>query len=411
MDETGHDPEWLPEDNPAHKEYVEATHSMSGATVYRFKKWLDKENIHPTPLKHRDVWQAAQVESKVWNSREDFGKQNHAHIGMRAAYLGCEDSVFGGASDAMDLFRKYGFPTNVYRSANVEGWPLSDVLQLTGAVQLSEGEFSTECYPYTSGCIGEHLQENDGWITTPELTDLMDAGDMTKATAREVLFSVGKKESIRFPHSPGQSKKDLFYPEGRDLAVRFVGKCARHAAESSIVVRDAEEAAFLINLLAREDHLLNFERKDGVQLIQYKDGNRSCQWYHIRAFILAYTNIALRRMLCRFPRGDVLRVCTDAIYAKQVPSEVESLLVEQNPRYGRPVAAQAAGVRVEAGGGLGCKAQWRIARTQTQHCTAPFSTPQSCSLSAHVSGWSRWLGEDWMGREYVQRTKGRGTNS
>jgi len=253
---------------------------------------------------------------------------------MRAAYLGCEDSLSGGASDAIDLVRKYGFPTDVYRIADVAGRPLSEVLQLTGAIQLTEWGFSEACHPYTSGRVGQHLEQNEGWITTPELKDLLDSGDLVMATAREVLYSVGKKDSIKFPHSiacrPGG--EDSQYPEGRDLAVRFVGKCARHGDESSIVVRDREEAAYLTNLLAGTDHLLNFEHADGAHLIQYKDGVRRSQWYHIRAFVLAYTNIALRRMLRRIPREDVLRVCTDAIYAKAVPSGVK--LVERNPRYG-----------------------------------------------------------------------------
>ena len=71
-DETGHDPLWLPDDQPAWKENEEAKNSMGGSIGFRFKKWLARENIRPTPPKHRDVWQAAQVEAKVWNSSEDF---------------------------------------------------------------------------------------------------------------------------------------------------------------------------------------------------------------------------------------------------------------------------------------------------------------------------------------------------
>ena len=46
----------------------------------------------------------------------------------------------------------------------------------------------------------------------------------------------------------------------------------------------------------------------------------------MRAFILAYTNIALRKMMRRFPRENVLRVCTDAIFAKELPPAVDALL-------------------------------------------------------------------------------------
>ena len=101
------------------------------------------------------------------------------------------------------------------RRANVEGVSLSDVLTLTGAIQHSAWEFGLKTHPYTVGRVGEHLRENQGWITTPELKDLLDSGDLIEATAREVVYSVGTKPGIKSP--------------SRDLAVRFVGKCARHA--------------------------------------------------------------------------------------------------------------------------------------------------------------------------------------
>jgi hypothetical protein len=125
---------------------------------------------------------------------------------------------------------------------------------------------------------------------------------LKEATAREVVYSVGVKPIIKFPVE-------------RDLAVRFVGKCARHGDESSILVRDPNEAAYLCKTLGGTDRLQNFEHAEGVHYIQYKDGKVRAQWYHIRAFVLAYTNIGIRRMLRRFPQKDVLRVCTDAIYA------------------------------------------------------------------------------------------------
>ena len=40
-------------------------------------------------------------------------------------------------------------------------------------------------------------------------------------------------------------------------------------------------------------------------------------------------------MLRRFPREDILRVCTDAIYAKTLPEQVKDLLVEDHPKYGQ----------------------------------------------------------------------------
>ena len=109
----------------------------------------------------------------------------------------------------------------------------------------------------------------------------------------------------------------------------------RHGDESSIIVRDPNEAAYLCKTLGGTDRLLNFEKSDDVHFIKYKDGKVKAQWFHIRAFVLGYTNVALRRMLRRFPHGDVLRVCTDAIYVKTLPAEIKDMLVENHPRYGQ----------------------------------------------------------------------------
>ena len=49
-------------------EYNNTIHSVGGATAYRFLKWLDREEIKPTPEKYKGSWKAAQVEAKVWNN-------------------------------------------------------------------------------------------------------------------------------------------------------------------------------------------------------------------------------------------------------------------------------------------------------------------------------------------------------
>lgn len=92
------------------------------------------------------------------------------------------------------------------------------------------------------------------------------------------------------------------------------------------------EAAFLCKTLGGTDRLLNVEKADSIHCIKYRYGKTRVQWFHIRAFVLAYTNVALRRMLWRFPQEDVIRVCTNAIYAKALPNEVEDMLVEDYPR-------------------------------------------------------------------------------
>lgn len=163
-----------------------------------------------------------------------------AIITILTAYLACEDSLIGGVRDAIELVREYGFLTSTMRQANCADVSLSSALRLIGVIQLSAREFALSTHPYTVGHVGEHLRENEGWITTPELRDLLDSGDMMEATACEVVYWVGTKPSIKLP--------------ARDLAVRFVGKCARHDSSivyhrPRIIIRDPNKAAYLCKTL------------------------------------------------------------------------------------------------------------------------------------------------------------------
>ena len=58
--ETGSNP-WGQSSRGACIEYHQATHSMVGATAYRFRKWLNREEIGPIPEIYRNAWRAAQV--------------------------------------------------------------------------------------------------------------------------------------------------------------------------------------------------------------------------------------------------------------------------------------------------------------------------------------------------------------
>ena len=178
------------------------------------------------------------MEAKVWNSQDAAaGIGEHHHLDMRVPYLACEDSRMGRVGDAIDLVQEYGFPTSVMRQAYVENVPLNDFLMLTGAIQLSAWVFGPKTHPYTIGRVGEHLSEYEGWIITLELKDLLESGE---ATAREVVYGVGSKASIKFLVD-------------KDLAMRFIGKCARHGDEFTILVRNSNEAAFLCKTLGGMD--------------------------------------------------------------------------------------------------------------------------------------------------------------
>ncbi|GBC45084.2 hypothetical protein GLOIN_2v1477001 [Rhizophagus irregularis DAOM 181602=DAOM 197198] len=207
----------------------------------------------------------------------------HIHIDLRGAYLGCEDSE-RSASEALPWVRRYGFPERIQRRAQVDN--IDTIRNLTGIVQLIAWEFALNLHPFTAGLIGQHLAEKEGWIPTPLVDYLLSRGWLSSATPREVIYSVGKKSRIEFP------------PD-RDLAVRFVGSCARNAQVTSILVRDINEADML-----------------------YEGDEKRGQWLHIRSFVLAYTHIAVLEQLKRFPIENVLRVCTDAIYTTAISETI-----------------------------------------------------------------------------------------
>ncbi|RHZ44032.1 hypothetical protein Glove_772g16 [Diversispora epigaea] len=175
----------------------------------------------------------------------------HIHIDLREAYLGCEDSE-RSESEVLSWVRRYRFSERTQRCACVKN--IEAVHCLTGIVQLVAWEFAKNLHPFTAGLIGQHLTEKESC-----------------ATPREIIYSVGKKSHIEFPSD-------------RDLAVRFVGSCARNA--------------------------------------QYEGDKKRTQWLHIRSFILAYTHIAVLEQLKRFPIENVLRVCTDAIYTTAIPKTI-----------------------------------------------------------------------------------------
>ena len=90
------------------EEHGKAVNSIGGASAYRFPKWLDREEIKPTPNNMRDIWQSAQVEAVTWHSATDENKTTHHHIDMRAAYLACDRRDFRADSDSVSEIERYG---------------------------------------------------------------------------------------------------------------------------------------------------------------------------------------------------------------------------------------------------------------------------------------------------------------
>ena len=307
------------------EEHDKAVNSIGGASAYRFRKWLDHEEIQPTPNNMRDIWQSAQVEAVTWHSPTDESKTPHHHIDMRAAYLVCDRRDFRADSDTAIEIERYGFPTHVQRLAAIDSTPLtvdSPALTLTGAIQLAEWTFSAKCHPFTPWRVGDHLREHEGWITTPELRDLLESGDLTHAVGRQIVYSMGSQSGMQYLdfRAADQLTKAERDRAERTQAVTFVGKLARHADESSLVTHDANEAAYLAGAFGKAGRFLS-HRGGAACLVRYTSDRKRAQWFHVRAFVLAYTNIALRRMLRRFDPESVLRINTDAIFARSVPQK------------------------------------------------------------------------------------------
>ncbi|RHZ89329.1 hypothetical protein Glove_16g102 [Diversispora epigaea] len=155
------------------------------------------------------------VESMVWNAPIDPAPK-HIYIDLRGAYLGCKDSE-QSASEALP-----------WRRACVEN--IEAVRCLTGVVQL---------------------------IPTPLIDYLLSTGWLINATPKEIIYSVGKKSRIEFPPS-------------RDLAVRFVGSCARNAQVTSVLIRDKNEADMIHQWLARKKCRPNRISNKHRTLIKYE---------------------------------------------------------------------------------------------------------------------------------------------
>jgi hypothetical protein len=110
----------------------------------------------------------------------------------------------------------------------------------------------------------------------------------------------------------------------------FVGKCARDSKKTSILVRDDYEAQTLVRHLMDKRSKPNATKTSDGTLIQYAGEEERAQWLHIRSFVLAYTHICVMEQLARFPIQDVLRVCTDAIFATSIPPAVQATLIDEH---------------------------------------------------------------------------------
>ena len=343
-DITGNNPrDGLPDE--LHQDYEEAQHLVGGAATYRHVEWRKREGIRPTPQNCVDAWQKAQVEAVPWMSDRDENRTAQ-QIDMRAAYLACDrrgpdTATYRADSEAAPEIARFGFPTASMRRASLDPqeslMPSSLVFSFAGCVQLVAWEFNAASHAFNAWRLGSHLRKSEGWITTPELYDLLESGDLVSARAREIVYSMGKKVGLQYPDASSSSDADWGVnfvgrlapaKAERTQGVHFVGKLARRGNQNTVLTHDKNEAAYLANSLEGRFHeyVAGGVESSRAYLVRYEPQKPSRRWYHIRAFVLAYTNIALRKMLRRFRPQTVARICTDAIYATELPEEVRERL-------------------------------------------------------------------------------------
>jgi hypothetical protein len=367
--------------------FTVSTQKIGGAGSYHFGKFCITNGLDRTPKPFLDIWKKSQVESRVWCSEEDWGDAKlhpHRQLDMKAAFLACDTRPGVSRGDAADLVDSYGFPTKAMRHAKLpQGIPLtaaSPWVKWTGTIQLAEWRFSAAALEQVVDAAGKHLERNDGWLTTPELYDLLESGDLEHAVGREIVYTLG------------QPLERLVFPDDRTLGVQLVGKCARRGNDTNIVTHDANEAAHLANALG--GRLIEYKAGDSF-LIKYQVDEPRPQYFHIRAFVLGYLNVARARMLRRFPsENDILRVCTDGIYAKNVPREVEGLLCQDEkkirwgqwrdkpPGYVWTGRGQATGYRAPRAGRLSAE----VAAAASKADPLPQDRPQGLDMDAVPEG-------------------------
>lgn len=300
------------------KDSVSVFKKRIGALGYEFQCFRQHNNIEASPVEYNHIWSQSTCEAIAWNSDRPARKKTTADV--RASFLGCD--TLNGRAESQVYVREYGFPTGTCQlRVRVDGIPLKELLGFTGSLKLSHWEFAEGTHAWFLKQVSRHLAEHEGWITTVELRDLLDNGELLCAAASELVYS------------PRANK--LEFPPSRDTGVKLVGKCQVHDANVQYVgTRDEGEHKYLCGLLG--ERLRDWKDHDGIYLVEYEGEGDMPRYGHIRAYVIAYSNINVRMMVRRALKAqcNIAAIDTDSItFDGEMPEEVKTLM-RKSPGWG-----------------------------------------------------------------------------
>jgi hypothetical protein len=282
---------------------------LGGVRAYRFGKWLELNRIgHLTP-KWRDIWRDSVVEARVWNCLGEVAGTKL--LDMSAAYLGCGEDAAENAVASV-YARRHGFPGAAYQLYRVES--LEAVRALAGTVHIVSWSLSV-VHPAVARILVGHL-ERHAWLPIPLALYLQDTG-RAALTVDRAAICMDRLQTLKFPR--------------RDLAVVFIGSCMRNKRKNSLITRDEAECDFYVDKFLREDRAPVPRHVEGLYQVEYDAGERKDR-SHIRAYVLAYMQIAVIDALGRFGADDVVYCCVDGIRVRPGVAAPEGLpMAESSP--------------------------------------------------------------------------------
>ena len=283
----------------------EALKTIGGVQAYRFKKWIERNNIKPTHPRAINIWGSASVECAVWQRKEKYLGSNYVELDMTGAFLACEDPSLGRTTGpAQNYVSKFKMPTgSEWRLGAVTS--IDECRNLPGsAVQFSSWKFAG--HPYLS-LFSDHLAKGK-WMPTPLAVALVDLGFLVRHELRAVAFDgFASQEPLKFLNFFHTTLKS--HRENKDLSRKFIGNCAKNTTRS-IIVSDTKEADYIYGILLKQG---SSPKKVGSSpcVISYTDMGSVPSHQHIRAYVLAYNHINLLYELKKYPNA--VRIASDSI--------------------------------------------------------------------------------------------------
>lgn len=260
-----------------------------------FRAMLAAGGIAPLAT-YRDEWRRACVEFSPWQSTTT---SEHVQLDMVAAFA----SYGSPASAAKPYYDRYGVPTETMRCVSVSGPPSRAVLATRGIAEIVSLTLRPGLHAYFTS-ITRHVLGR-GWLATPLLAWLHEAGLVVECTVGQLVYSIG---GATLPLPARASRLD---------AVCLVGRLTPTKTYTSVFCRHEAEARYVESVLAEKKTAEGDSRFGGRNgnIVRVRDLHAPPDYVHIRAFIVgAYAQINLLSQILRFDPEDVARVQTDAIY-------------------------------------------------------------------------------------------------